>query len=124
MNTNLRFSHYEIKLKNNQLIQQNIENLHILDEILRIYGRKYIKSIQFHFESQGGLERCVILKNTNFNDRFSVDFIRSKNYNTDLIMFQETTNSNDLNAVLMLLNKTMNLGERLGKYVLNPFKSE
>lgn len=120
---NLKISYYEIKLVNNQHLQINIENLIYLDEIIRIYGREYIKQITFHFESQGGLERSIILKNTNYNDRFTVEFVRSKNYNPDLIMFHETTYSDDLNAVLLLLNKTLNLNERLSKYILNPYKS-
>lgn len=103
---------FKVRFEPNSTINETIDNLHVLEEYIRIYGRSVINKITFYFTVPRYHSRKIILRRSEPNDRFRVEF-RTQDDNVNVF---------DYVAVVNKINTTTNLYEMIGRYIVNPFQ--
>jgi hypothetical protein len=105
---------FKVRFDTSSVIDEPIDNLSMIEEYIRIYGRGIINKITFYFHQPRGVVRKVILRKSEPNDRFRVEF-RTQDDNRNIF---------DYVTVVNKINTTTNLYDMIGRYVINPFHTE
>lgn len=119
----LQLKNFQIRLDSGQTINETIETINQLDEIIRIYGRSIIAKISFYFhDSMRGFHN-IILRNTETNDKFTVEFYQYYNQENQLVQLTFQEQLNDLTVVMNCLVQNSNINLKLVPFIINPFHS-
>lgn len=118
----LQLRDFQIRFTSGQIINEPIENIRELDEIIRIYGRSIIAKISFYFHDSLRGFHNIILRNSEFNDRFVVEFYHYYNSQIERIELSHEEQLNDFIAVMNCLNSRQILNSRLIPFIINPFQ--
>ena len=112
---------FQINFVNGQIRNEHIENIHELDEIIRIYGRNIISSITFYFHNGHHNNYYLILRNTGQNDKFVVEFYHYYNKYFQRVEITREEQQYDIFSVTNYLNSRQNLNTRLVQFIIDPF---
>ncbi len=118
----LQLRDFQIRFTSGQIINEPIENIRELDDIIRIYGRSIIAKISFYFHDSIRGFHNIILRNSEFNDRFVVEFYHYYNSHMERIELSHEEQLNDFISVMNCLNSRQILNSRLIPYIINPFQ--
>lgn len=105
---------FQIRYDYGQTVVYPIEDLWVVDELIRDSGRVSIAKVSFYFRHPNYSFYNLILYN--YGDHFKVKF--ADNNLTD------TEKHHDYDKVMAAINSCRNLDDRLGQYVRNPFVAE
>jgi hypothetical protein len=105
---------FKVRFDTTSVINEPIDNLSMIEEYISLYGRGIINKITFYFHQSRGVVRKVILRKSEPNDRFRVEF-RTQDDNRNIF---------DYVIVINKINTTTNLYDMIGRYVINPFHTE
>ena len=119
----LQLRDFQIRFTNGQIINEPIENIRELDEIIRIYNRSLIAKISFYFHDSQRAFHNIILRNTESNDRFIVEFYHFYNQISHRVELSREEQINDFTVVMNCLNSRQNLSRNLVPYIINPFNN-
>ena len=105
---------FKVRLDTGTTINEPIDNLHTIEEYIRIYTRHIITKITFYFHPTRAYNytQKIVLRRCEPNDRFRFEF-----QNQDI-----QKNLFDYVAVINKINTTTNLYDILGKFIINPFR--
>lgn len=117
----LQIRDFQVRFDNGQTQIEPIENLHILSEILRIYGRSIIAKISFYFIDNHRGFHNLILRNTDVNDRFVVEFFHDYDANLQKVDMSYEEQLNDFTAVINHIRAVQGLEILIEPYIINPF---
>lgn len=120
----LQLRDFQIRFTSGQTINEPIENIHQLDEIIRIYDRSIIAKISFYFHDSLRGFHNMILRNTEINNRFIVEFYQDYNSQMERIDLSREQQINDFTVVMNCLNSIQNLNSRLVPYIIDPFQQQ
>lgn len=119
----LQICDFQVRFDTGQTQLEPIENLHILNEIIRIYGHSIIAKISFYFiDSRYGFHN-LILRNSDINDRFVVEFFHKYDTNFEKVELNYEEKLNDFTAVMNHIHAVQGLERLLKPFIINPFAS-
>jgi hypothetical protein len=113
---------FQIRFTSGQIINEPVENIRELSNIIRIYGRGIIAKISFYFHDSVRGFHNIILRNTETNDRFVIEFYHYYNSQMERTELSHQEQVNDFTAVMNCLNSRRGLQTRLIPYIINPFQ--
>ena len=119
----LQLKDYQIRFNSGQTINEPIENINELNEIIHIYGRSTIAKISFYFHNSIRRFHNIILRNTETNDRFIVEFYHYYNQQNQRIELTFEEQFNDFTVVMNCLIQNQYINLNLIPYIINPFHS-
>ena len=117
----LQLKDFQVRLDSGQTINEPIENISELDEIIRIYGRGIIAKISFYFHDSIRGFHNIILRNTEDNDKFTVEFYEYYNQQNQRVELTFEEKLNDFTVVINCLTQKQNININLIPYIINPF---
>jgi hypothetical protein len=118
----LQLRDFQIRFTTGQIINEPIENIRELSNILRIYGRSIIAKISFYFHDSVRGFHNIILRNTETNDRFVIEFYHYYNSQMEQTELSHQEQLNDFTAVMNCLNSRRGIQTRLIPFIINPFQ--
>ena len=78
MNSFPRIRSFKVRLDGGQIIQEQADNLHMLDNCIQTYGLDNIIKIHLYFESPENMKIKIVLGNISGNNgHFGVKFVRT-----------------------------------------------
>ena len=115
---------FQVRLNTGQIINERIENIRELSNIIHQYGRVIIAKISFYFYDNRHQFHNLILRNTEHNDRFVVEFHHYYNQYMERVEIPREERLNDFTAVMNCIRGSENLNSELGQYIINPFYNQ
>ena len=112
---------FQVRLDTGQTINEPIENIRELSNIIRQYGRGIIAKISFYFHDSRHQFHNLILRNSEHNDRFVVEFYHYYNQYMERVELSREERMNDFVTVMNCIHNSENLDSRLGQYIIDPF---
>ena len=116
-----QISSFQIRLDTVRTINEPIENIQELSNIIRQYGRGIIAKISFYFHDSRHQFHNLILRNTEHNDRFVVEFYHYYNQYMERVELSREERINDFAEVMNCILNSANLDSHLGQYIIDPF---
>lgn len=112
---------FQVRLNTGQIINEPIENIRELSNIIGLYGLGIIAKISFYFRDNSHQFHNLILRNTEHNDKFVVEFYHYYNQYMERIKLSREERLNDFIAVMNCIRSSENLDSQLGKQIIDPF---
>jgi|UniRef100_A0A6C0DWP1 hypothetical protein len=117
----LQINTFQVRLNTGQIINEPIENIRELSNIIGLYGLGIIAKISFYFRDNSHQFHNLILRNTEHNDKFVVEFYHYYNQYMERIKLSREERLNDFIAVMNCIRSSENLDSQLGKQIIDPF---
>lgn len=112
---------FQVRFENGTIIHHPISDFHLVDTHIQQYGRSSIAKISFYFLTHNHMFHNLILRNTEHNDRFVVEFYHYYNQNNQRVELTLEQKLADFRSVMNVIIHTRNLDDRLGQFINNPF---
>jgi hypothetical protein len=112
---------FQVRLNTGRIINEPIENIQELSNIIRQYGLGIIAKISFYFRDNRHQFHNLILRNTEYNDRFVVEFYHYYNQYMERVKLSREERLNDFTEVMNCIRGLENLDSQLGKHIIDPF---
>ena len=123
-NMSIQLRDFQIRFTSGQLINEPIENISELDYIIRNYGRSIIAKISFYFHNSVKGLHSIILRNTETNDRFVIEFCGY--YNSPMgerYKLGRQDKIDSFTSVMNCLNSSQILQSELIPFIITPFRT-
>ena len=117
----LQVRNFQIRFNNGQIRYEPIENIHELDEIIRIYGRQIIAKVSFYFHDPAHQFHNIIIRNTEQNDKFTVEFWNYYNQYFEKVELTSDEKRRDLDMIMNYITQHSNLNNNFKPYIIDPF---
>jgi len=117
----LQINTFQVRLNTGQIVNEPIENIQELSNIVSQYGRGIIAKISFYFHDSRHQFHNLVLRNTEHNDSFIVEFYHYYNQYMEQVVLSREERLNDFTAVMNCIRSSENLHSQLGQYVIDPF---
>lgn len=117
----LQVMNFQIRFNNGQIRYEPINNLNELDEIIRIYGRQIIAKVSFYFHDPAHQFHNIILRNTEHDDKFTVEFWNYYNQYHEKVELTSDEKRRDFNAIIRYITQYSNLNNNFKPYIIDPF---
>lgn len=117
----LQINTFQVRLNTGQIINEPIENIQELLNIVNQYGRGIIAKISFYFHDSRHQFHNLILRNTEHNDKFVVEFYHYYNQYMEQVALSREERLNDFTAVMNCIRSSENLDIQLGQHIIDPF---
>jgi len=117
-----QISDFQVRLVNGQTINEPIENINELYEIIYNFGRSNIAKISFYFQKQNNQFHNLILRNSQDNNIFEVEFC--DNYiQSEIVELSYEEKEHDFQAVINIIQNN-NLDILLLPFIINPIHNQ
>jgi hypothetical protein len=117
----IQLRRFQVILNTNQFVNEPIENIRELSEIVRIYNTSIISSIIFYFYDVNHQDHYLILRNTQQNNIFIVEFYHYYDRYIQRVELSREEQITDFTTVINYLNSNQTLSRSLVHSIINPF---
>jgi hypothetical protein len=117
----LQVREFRVQFNIGQPRNYTIDNIHDLNEMIRIYGRGIIQSITFYFYDNQHQFHNLILQNAGHNDRFVVEFFHYYDSHFRRLEQSREQQHYDFVSIMNVLTSQQILQSRLVPFIINPF---
>jgi hypothetical protein len=115
---------FQVRFANGSIINHPISEFHLVNSHILRYGRASIAKISFYFITRNHQFHNLILRNTEHNDRFVLEFCHYYDQNNRPVELSMEQKLADYQSVMNIIIHTSNLDDRLGQFIINPFEPE
>lgn len=110
---------FQVRFTHGQIVNEPVENINILDEIIRVYGIERIAKISFYYYTSDNSFHNIIIRNE--DNIFTVDFNRPVDNQGQYIEMKHEEKLDDYMEMLNVIKSTQLLESTLIPIIINPF---